>query len=97
MAEAAVVMMERYAGEEHVNVGSGEEVTVREVAEAVREVVGFQGRVVWDVTRPDGVARRLVDSGKMRKIGWEPKVALRDGIRELYRFYLRHECGVDHA
>ncbi|EAZ01911.1 hypothetical protein OsI_23937 [Oryza sativa Indica Group] len=93
LAEAVVVLMERYSGEEHVNVGSGEEVTVRELAEAVRGVVGYEGVVAWDAARPEGVARRVVDSGRMRKLGWEPRVALRDGIQDLYRFYLRHECG----
>ncbi|XP_040381434.1 putative GDP-L-fucose synthase 2 [Oryza brachyantha] len=93
LADAVVVLMERYSGAEHVNVGSGGEgeVTVRELAEAVREAVGYEGRVAWDASRPDGVARRLLDSGRMRKLGWEPKVALRDGIRDLYRFYLRHQ------
>uniref|UniRef100_A0A0E0E4J3 GDP-L-fucose synthase n=1 Tax=Oryza meridionalis TaxID=40149 RepID=A0A0E0E4J3_9ORYZ len=91
LAEAVVVLMESYSGEEHVNVGSGEEVTVRELAEAVRGVVGYEGVVAWDAARAEGVARRVVDSGRMRKLGWEPRVALRDGIEDLYRFYLRHE------
>ncbi|KAL5224040.1 hypothetical protein ABZP36_010679 [Zizania latifolia] len=91
LADALVVLMDRYSGAEHVNVGSGSEVSVRELAEAVREVVGYEGRVAWDASRPDGVARRLLDSSKMRKLGWEPKVSLRDGIKELYRIYLRHQ------
>lgn len=92
LADAVVVLMDRYSSAEHVNVGSGREVTVRQLAEAVREVVGYEGRVVWDASRPDGVPRRLLDSSKMRKLGWEPKVALRDGLDHLYQWYLRHEC-----
>ncbi|CAN6200931.1 unnamed protein product [Urochloa humidicola] len=87
-ADAVVLLMERYSGAEHVNVGSGREVTVRELAEMVREVVGYEGKVVWDTSRPDGVMRRLLDSSKMRAMGWEPKVELRDGIKKLYQGYL---------
>ncbi|RLM55357.1 putative GDP-L-fucose synthase 2 [Panicum miliaceum] len=87
-ADAIVLLMDRYSGAEHVNVGSGREVTVRELAEMVREVVGYQGRVVWDTSRPDGVMRRLLDSSKMRAMGWEPKVELRDGLKKLYEGYL---------
>ncbi|KAL6603732.1 hypothetical protein ACP70R_044093 [Stipagrostis hirtigluma subsp. patula] len=89
LADAVVLLMEKYSGHEHVNVGSGQEVTVRELAETVREVVGYEGRVVWDTSRPDGVARRVLDSSKMRAMGWEPKVELRDGLKKLYESYLR--------
>jgi GDP-L-fucose synthase len=88
-ADAVVLLMETYSGPEHVNVGSGREVTVRELAETVREVVGYEGRVVWDTSRPDGVMRRLLDSSKMAALGWEPKVELRDGLKKLYEWYLR--------
>ncbi|CAD6336026.1 unnamed protein product [Miscanthus lutarioriparius] len=87
-ADAVVLLMETYSGPEHVNVGSGREVTVRELAETVREVVGYEGRVVWDTSRPDGVMRRLLDSSKMAALGWEPKVELRDGLKKLYEWYL---------
>ncbi|KAF8687207.1 hypothetical protein HU200_042875 [Digitaria exilis] len=88
-ADAVVLLMDRYSGDEHVNVGSGREVTVRELAEMVREVVGYEGRIVWDTSRPDGVMRRRLDSSKMRAMGWEPKVELRDGLVKLYQGYLR--------
>jgi GDP-L-fucose synthase len=88
-ADTIVLLMDRYSGAEHINVGSGREVTVRELAEMVREVVGYQGRIVWDTSRPDGVMRRLLDSSKMRAMGWEPKVELRDGLKKLYEGYLR--------
>ncbi|KAG2607626.1 putative GDP-L-fucose synthase 2 [Panicum virgatum] len=88
-ADAIVLLMDRYSGAEHVNIGSGREVTVRELAEMVREVVGYEGRVVWDTSRPDGVMRRLLDSSKMREMGWEPKVELRDGLKKLNEGYLR--------
>ncbi|WVZ79154.1 hypothetical protein U9M48_026765 [Paspalum notatum var. saurae] len=88
-ADAIVLLMDRYSGHEHVNIGSGREVTVHELAEMVREVVGYEGRVVWDTSRPDGVMRRLLDSSKMTALGWEPKVELRDGTKKLYEWYLR--------
>ncbi|RCV22110.1 hypothetical protein SEVIR_4G203800v4 [Setaria viridis] len=93
-ADAVVLLMDRYSGAEHVNVGSGREVTVRELAEMVREVVGYEGRVVWDTSRPDGVMRRLLDSSKMRAMGWEPKVELKDGLKKLYEGYLR-DCATN--
>ncbi|KAL6873394.1 hypothetical protein ACP4OV_013476 [Aristida adscensionis] len=95
-AAAVVLLMDRYSGGEPVNVGSGREVTVRELAEMVREVVGYEGRVVWDAGRPDGVARRVVDSSRMRAMGWEPKVELRDGLKKLYESYLR-DCAMNNG
>ncbi|TVU08376.1 hypothetical protein EJB05_41779, partial [Eragrostis curvula] len=89
LADAVVLLMDKYSGYEHVNVGSGREVTVRELAETVREVVGYEGRIVWDASRPDGVMRRLLDSSKMRALGWQPKVELRDGLEDLNEQYLR--------
>ncbi|GJM97821.1 hypothetical protein PR202_ga14777 [Eleusine coracana subsp. coracana] len=89
VADAVVLLMDRYSGDEHVNVGSGLEVTLRKLAEVVREVVRYEGRVVWDATRPDGVMRRLLDSSKMRALGWAPKVELRDGLQDLYKHYLQ--------
>uniref|UniRef100_A0ACD5UW78 Uncharacterized protein n=1 Tax=Avena sativa TaxID=4498 RepID=A0ACD5UW78_AVESA len=88
LVDAMLLLMDKYSDGEHVNIGSGMEVTVQELAETVKEVVGYHGRIVWDTSRPDGVPRRLLDSSKMRSLGWEPKVPLRDGIRDLYRLYL---------
>ncbi|KAK1654026.1 hypothetical protein QYE76_071834 [Lolium multiflorum] len=91
LVDAMLLLMDKYSDAEHVNVGSGVEVTLRELAETVKEVVGYHGRVVWDVGRPDGVPRRLLDSSKMRQLGWDPKVALQHGIMKLYQFYLAHK------
>ncbi|KAL5699136.1 GDP-L-fucose synthase [Ranunculus cassubicifolius] len=90
LADAVVFMLEKYSGLEHVNVGSGKEVTIRELAELVKEVVGFQGDLVWDTTKPDGTPRKLMDSSKLASLGWVPKVALRDGLVDTYKWYLEN-------
>jgi GDP-L-fucose synthase len=72
--------MENYDGPEQVNVGTGEDLEIREIAALVAEVVGYQGRVEWDETKPDGTPRKLLDVSKLRALGWEPKVGLREGL-----------------
>ena len=73
----------------HVNVGSGREVTIKELAETVKEVIGFAGGIEWDTARPDGTPRKLMDSTKLRKLGWEPVVDLREGIARAYDDFLK--------
>jgi len=68
----------------HVNVGSGKEVTIKELAETVKEVVGFEGRIDWDTSKPDGTPRKLMDSSRLRAMGWSPKIELREGIARAY-------------
>jgi GDP-L-fucose synthase len=72
----------------HINVGSGKEVTIREIAETVKEVVGFKGGITWDASKPDGTPRKLMDSSRLNALGWEPKVSLRDGIVLSYQDFL---------
>lgn len=72
-----------------LNVGYGDDVTIRELAETVRETVGFEGEVVWDRTKPDGTPRKLMDSSRIRALGWAPKVGLAEGVRRAYDWYLR--------
>eukprot|EP00850_Spirogloea_muscicola_P016972 SM000141S00916 [mRNA] locus=s141:273076:275999:- [translate_table: standard] len=87
LADACIYIMEHYSDIGHLNVGSGKEVTIKELAELVKEVVGFQGELVWDPTKPDGTPRKLMDSSKLAALGWEAKVALRDGLTETYKWY----------
>ena len=72
----------------HINVGSGTEVTIRELAETVKEVIGFEGQIAWDTTKPDGTPRKLMDSSRLRSLGWSPQVDLKEGIALAYRDYL---------
>lgn len=90
LADAVVFLMESYSGVSHVNVGSGKEVTIKELAELVKEVVGFEGELGWDSTKPDGTPRKLMDSSKLAGLGWEPKISLRDGLRDTYQWYLEN-------
>ncbi|CAA2991798.1 GDP-L-fucose synthase 2 [Olea europaea subsp. europaea] len=73
---------------EHVNVESGKEVSIKELVELVKEVVGYEGEIVRDSTKLDGTPRKLMDSSKLAGLGWEPKVSLKDGLIDTYRRYL---------
>jgi GDP-L-fucose synthase len=72
----------------HINVGSGKEATIKEIAETVKEVVGFQGTIEWDHSKPDGTPRKLMDSSRINALGWEPQVSLKDGIARAYADFL---------
>ena len=90
LADAAVQLMEIYDEPEIVNVGAGEDVTIRELADLVREATGYTGGLVFDTSKPDGTPRKLLDISRLRGLGWSPKIPLRDGIAQTYRWYLEH-------
>ncbi|XP_057787807.1 putative GDP-L-fucose synthase 2 [Salvia miltiorrhiza] len=90
LADAIVFLLEKYSGLEHVNVGSGKEVSIKELAELVKEVVGYQGQIIWDSSKPDGTPRKLMDSSKLASLGWEPKISLKDGLANTYNWYLEN-------
>jgi GDP-L-fucose synthase len=87
-ADALVFLMRTYSGEAQVNVGSGDDLTIRELAEAVCAVVGFQGEIVTDPSKPDGTPRKLMSGEKLRAMGWRPQIALTPGLRDVYRWFL---------
>jgi len=93
LARACVRLMEAYSDEPFVNVGSGSDLTVRELAERVRQVVGFEGRILWDASKPDGTPRKLMDSGRMFALGWKPQVDLETGIRLAYADFVERFGG----
>ncbi|KAF2321597.1 hypothetical protein GH714_000576 [Hevea brasiliensis] len=88
LADAVVFLMESYSGLEHVNVGSGKEVTIRELAESMKEVVRFDVELVWDTSKPDGTPRKLTDSSKLLGLWWPPSVSLKDGLIDTYKWNL---------
>jgi GDP-L-fucose synthase len=87
LADACLFLMRQYTDEAIINVGSGHEVSIRELAEKVRDVVGYAGRIAWDVSRPDGTPRKLMDSGRLRRMGWTPRIDLAAGIRQTYEAF----------
>jgi GDP-L-fucose synthase len=89
LADALAFLLENYNSPEVINVGCGNDVTIRELAEIVSEVVGFKGELIFDPTKPDGTPRKLLDTSRLEKLGWTPRVSLRDGIEQTYQWYLR--------
>jgi GDP-L-fucose synthase len=88
LAAAVCFLLERYEEPEIINVGVGQDVSIAELAELIREIVGFRGRIVFDSTRPDGTPRKLLDVSRISALGWQATIGLADGIRETYRWYL---------
>ena len=88
LADACVFVLEHYSEEQHVNVGSGEEATIAEFAKLVGDVVGYRGELTFDPSRPDGVARKLLDSSKLAGMGWRARTSLRAGLEQAYAAFL---------
>ena len=93
LARACLYVMEHYEGEAFLNAGVGEDVSIRELAELVRRVVGFEGRIDWDSSKPDGTPRKLLDVSKINALGWRAEVAFEDGVRSTYQWYRDHVAG----
>ncbi|MBI6060425.1 GDP-L-fucose synthase [Clostridium perfringens] len=90
MADACVFLMENYDGEQHVNIGTGVEVSIRELAETVKEVVGFEGELVFNTDMPDGTPRKLTTVDKLNELGWKHKIDLNEGIKMAYQWFLEN-------
>ena len=91
LADATVFCLENYDGLEHLNIGTGEEVSIAQLAILIKEVVGFKGEIQFDSAKPDGMPRKLMDSSRLRALGWRPKVLLRDGLKLAYEDFLSKE------
>jgi GDP-L-fucose synthase len=85
LAQACVFLMQHFDSPEWINMGTGEDVTIRELAETVKEVVGFEGELVFDTSKPDGTPRKLLDVSKINALGWKAEISLREGIQGVYR------------
>jgi GDP-L-fucose synthase len=90
LAEACVYLMENYSDSEFINVGTGTDVTIKELAETVKEIVGFEGNLNWDTTKPDGTPRKLMDVSRLHAQGWKHKIDLKEGIGLAYQDFLQH-------
>jgi GDP-L-fucose synthase len=84
LAAACVFLMSHYSEEQFINVGSGSEISIKELAETIRRLVGFEGRIAWDTSKPDGTPRKLMDSSRLFALGWKPQIGLEQGIRLAY-------------
>jgi len=87
LADALVFLMENYSSEEIINVGTGEDLTIRELCDVVRQAVGYEGEMVFDASMPDGTPRKLLDSAHLKSLGWKHKISLHEGIASTYRWF----------
>ena len=90
LADACFFLLENYNSPEIVNIGCGEDVSIRELAETVCEVIGFEGSLAFDTSKPDGTPRKLMDVGRLLALGWKPRIGLKDGIRDAYDWFLKN-------
>ena len=97
LADACLFLMDFYRGDEFFNVGYGKEVTIRELAELVKETVGFEGEIVMDPSKPDGTMRKLTDISRIKSLGWEPKISLEEGLRQTYQWFCQKYESGDYA
>lgn len=92
-AEACARLMDVYESDQLINVGVGEDVTIRELAELIRGIVGYEGKIVWDSSMPDGTPRKLLDVSRINALGWKARIGLADGIRSTYEWFLANRAG----
>ena len=90
LAEACYVCMQNYNESEHINVGTGEDVTIKELAETISDIVGFQGELNWDISKPNGTPRKVLNVDKIKSLGWKPTIGLKSGIKQTYDWYLEN-------
>lgn len=90
LADACVFLMKSYDKSEIINVGSGTDITIKELAGIIKEIVGYDGKIVWDKTKPDGTPRKILDSTKIKELGWNPKTHFKKGIELTYEWYLNN-------
>ena len=93
LASACLFLLEKYDSPEIINIGWGEDISIRELAELICDVVGFDGELVWDATKPDGTPRKLLDTTKLRALGWQPTIPLRQGVAQTYDWFLKNVAG----
>jgi GDP-L-fucose synthase len=90
LADACVFLMNNYEGNEIVNVGVGEDISIKELAEKIKNIVGYQGEIKFDTTKPDGTPRKLVDVSKINALGWKASISLEEGLQKAYQWFLDH-------
>ena len=91
MANACIFLMQNYSGEDFVNIGAGDDISIKDFAEMIAEVVGFEGRFTYDTSKPDGTPRKLVDVTRLTGLGWTSQISLREGVERTYAWFLENE------
>ena len=87
LADACIFLMDNYNESEMINIGSGEDISIKALAQVIKEATGYKGKIIFDESKPDGMPRKLLDTGKIQKLGWSPKIGLKEGIRRTYQWY----------
>ena len=90
LADATMFFMNNYSDSGHINVGTGKDITIKELAETIARVVDFKGDILWDTSKPNGNSRKLLDSTKANELGWVPNTSFEYGLQQTYEWYLRH-------
>lgn len=95
VADATLFVADNYSGESFINIGVGVDYTIREIAQTIQKVVGYEGKLFFDTSKPDGIFRRVLDVSNFNKLGWKSKFSLEDGLSLTYDWFLENECGED--
>jgi len=91
LADALLFLMEKYEKKELINIGSGQELSIKALAEKVKQATGFKGKIIWDRSKPDGTPRKRLDISRLKRLGWQPKTGLDEGIKSTYRWFLDNQ------
>lgn len=91
LVDGLIFLMENYNEQGHINIGSGQDISIKELAEMIKDVISFKGDLIWDTSKPDGMPRKLMDSSRIIKMGWKPKVDLRTGLSKTYQWYIKNK------
>ena len=94
LADACFYLMQHYSGSEQVNIGTGKDVTIREFSEAIKRVVGYEGKLVFDHTRPDGTPRKVLDVARLTELGWKARISLSEGLEQYYTWFLDNQHSI---
>lgn len=94
LADACIFIMNKYDGSDFVNIGTGKDVSIKQLANLVKKVVGFKGKIVWDTTKPDGTPRKLLNVKKLHKLGWKHKTELEEGLKLTYKWFLKNKSTI---
>ena len=91
LVDGLIFLMINYSEKEHINIGSGNDISIKELARLIKKIIGYKGEFFWDESRPDGMPKKLIDSNKINALGWFPKTSLKEGLKKTYNWYKRNK------